>query len=139
MSMRHHEPEAPRIRLDEASPQPKYLQIVEQVKAHVAAGTLAPGAPLPSVRQLASDLSINVNTVIAAYRALEVEGIVLLRHGSRAVIHPHLSRRVDPQASDVSRLRLALQRTRTEALLAGMSLAQLRALAAEVFAETPPP
>ena len=98
-------------------------------------GRLAPGASLPSVRQLASDLGINVNTVIAAYRALESEGIVLLRHGSRAVIHPHLARRAEPQADDVARLRLALERTRTEALLAGMSLAALRALALEVFAD----
>lgn len=137
MSAREDEVEPPRIQLDEASPQPKYQQIVEQVKAHVAAGRLAPGVALPSVRQLASDLGINVNTVIAAYRALESEGIVLLRHGSRAVIHPHLSRRAEPQADEVARLRLALERTRTEALLSGMSLAALRALAQEVFADVP--
>jgi GntR family transcriptional regulator len=128
---------APVILLDEASPQPKYQQIVEQVKAYVAAGRLSPGAALPSVRQLASDLGINVNTVIAAYRALDAEGIVLLRHGSRATIHPHLARRTEPQADEVARLRLALERTRTEALLAGMSLGALRALAQAVFADAP--
>ena len=138
MSEREREGETPVIQLDEGSPQPKYQQIVEQVKAHAAAGRLAPGASLPSVRQLAIDLGINVNTVIAAYRALESEGIVLLRHGSRAVIHPRLARRAEPQADDVARLRLALERARTEALLVGMSLANLRALALEVFADAPP-
>lgn len=139
MSARERKAEAPVIQLDEASPQPKYQQIVEQVKQHVAAGRLAPGAALPSVRQLASDLGINVNTVIASYRALESEGIVLLRHGSRAVIHPRLARRTEPQADEVARLRLALERTRTEALLAGMGLAALRALALEVFADEAAP
>jgi DNA-binding transcriptional regulator YhcF (GntR family) len=136
--VREGEAGAPVIQLDEAGPQPKYQQIVEQVKAHVVAGRLAPGAPLPSVRQLASDLGINVNTVIAAYRALEAEEIVLLRHGSRAVIHPRLARRVEPRADDVARLRLALERARTEALLTGMRPDALRALALEIFADTTP-
>jgi GntR family transcriptional regulator len=129
---------APVIQLDNASPLPKYQQILEQVEAHVAAGRLAPGAPLPSVRQLAGDLGINVNTVVAAYRVLESEGIVLLRHGSRAVIHPRLARPATPTPADVARLRAALERTRTEALLAGLSLETLRVLALEVFADAPP-
>jgi hypothetical protein len=51
------------------------------------------------------------------------------------VIHPRLARRTEPQASEVARLRLALERTRTEALLAGMRPDALRALALEVFAD----
>jgi DNA-binding transcriptional regulator YhcF (GntR family) len=138
MHARDREAEVPVIQLDATSPQPKYQQIIEQVKAYVAAGRLAPGASLPSVRQLASDLGINVNTVIAAYRVLDADGIVLLRHGSRAVIHPGLARRPEPGAGDVARLRLALERVRTEALLAGMSLGALRALALEIFTDATP-
>ncbi len=123
------------IHLDEASPTPKYQQIVEQVRALVATGALPPRTPLPSVRQLAADLGINVNTVLAAYRALESEGIILLRHGARAVIHPRLARAVEPRMNDVERIRTALERTRTDALLLGFSLERLRALAAEVFAD----
>ena len=74
---------------------------------------------------------------VAYYRALESEGIVLLRHGSRAVIHPRLSRPATPAPADLARLRAALERTRTEALLAGLSLGTLRALALEVFADAP--
>ncbi len=123
------------IHLDEASPTPKYQQIVEQMRALVATGALLPRTPLPSVRQLAADLGINVNTVLAAYRALEAEGIILLRHGARAVVHPRLARGVEPRIDDVERVRAALERTRTDALLLGLSLESLRALAAEVFAD----
>ena len=123
------------IHLDETSPTPKYQQIVEQVRELVATGALPPRTPLPSVRQLAADLGINVNTVLAAYRALESEGIILLRHGARAVVHPRLARAVEPRIDDVERVRTALQRIRTDALLLGMSLESLRALSAEVFAD----
>jgi GntR family transcriptional regulator len=124
----------PVIQLDETSAVPKYQQIVTQVRALVAAGALAPGAPLPSVRQLASDLGINVNTVLAAYHALQAEQIVLVRRGARLTIHPRLARPAQPRDGDLMRIRSALERTRTDALLAGIAPEQLRTLASEVFA-----
>ncbi len=127
------EQKTPTITLDLSSSQPIYLQIVEQVRRHVAEGRLPPGAPLPSVRQLGADLGVNVNTVLAAYRALEAEGIVLLRRGARATIHLRLAQRPAAQPDDVARIRAALERTRTDALLAGLTPPMLRALAAEVF------
>jgi GntR family transcriptional regulator len=123
----------PVIQLDETSAVPKYQQIVTQVRTLVAAGALAPGAPLPSVRQLATDLGINVNTVLVAYHALEAEQIVLARRGARLTIHPRLAHAMQPRDGDLMRIRSALERTRTDALLAGISPAQLRALASEVF------
>ena len=123
------------IHLDETSPTPKYQQIVEQVRELVATGALPPRTPLPSVRQLAADLGINVNTVLAAYRALESEGIILLRHGARAVVHPRLARAVEPRTDDIEHIRAALERTRTDALLSGLTLEQLRCLAAKIFAD----
>jgi GntR family transcriptional regulator len=121
------------ITLDDASPDPKYQQIVDQVKAHVVAGALPPGTPLPSVRQLATDLGINVNTVLAAYHALDAEGVVLLRHGARAVIHPRLGQRTEPAPHAVAQVRAALERARADALLLGMTPEALRALAREVL------
>jgi GntR family transcriptional regulator len=121
------------ITLDNASASPKYQQIVDQIKAHVVAGTLPPGTPLPSVRQLATDLGINVNTVLAAYHALDGEGIVLMRHGARAVIHPHLGRRAEPAPQVVAEVRGALERARADALLLGMTAESLRELARQVF------
>jgi GntR family transcriptional regulator len=129
------EQEPPTITLDLTSSQPIYLQIVEQVRRHVAVGRLTPGDPLPSVRQLASDLGVNVNTALAAYRALEVEGIVLLRRGTRATIHPRLAQTPVPQPDDIVRIRAALERTRTDALLAGLTLTKLRVLATQVFGD----
>jgi DNA-binding transcriptional regulator YhcF (GntR family) len=123
------------IRLDEENPLPKYLQIAEQVRAFTAEGKLPPGTQLPSVRQLAGDLGVNVNTVLAAYRALEAEEIVLVRHGSRAVIHPRLKRAARLLPEDIGHLRLMLGRVRTEALLRGMSLLALQDLARDVFKE----
>ena len=128
-----HEPAL--IRLNEASAAPKYMQIAEQVREFVATGKLLPGDQLPSVRQLASDLGVNVNTVLAAYRALEAEEIVLVRHGSRAVVHPRFKRLARPGPEDVAEVRSLLWRARTEALLRGMTLEALGALAHEVFSE----
>ena len=123
------------IQLDEASPTPKYQQIVEQIKALIVSGGLPPGAPLPSVRQLAGDLGINVNTVVVAYRALESEQLVLLRRGSRAIIHPRLARPVAPSPDALARVRAQLDHVRTEALLLGLTPEALGVLAAEVFRE----
>ncbi|HEU5199870.1 MAG TPA: GntR family transcriptional regulator [Ktedonobacterales bacterium] len=129
----NHEPAL--IRLNEESAAPKYMQIAEQVREFVATGQLLPGDQLPSVRQLASDLGVNVNTVLAAYRALEAEEIVLVRHGSRAVVHPRFKRPARPGPGDVAEVRSLLWRVRTEALLRGMTLEALQALARDVFSE----
>jgi GntR family transcriptional regulator len=59
------------------SPEPVYEQIVRQVQDAVASGELAPGAPLPTVRQLAGDLRLNRNTVARAYKQLEDRGVIL--------------------------------------------------------------
>jgi DNA-binding transcriptional regulator YhcF (GntR family) len=123
------------IQLDETSPLPKYMQIVEQIRAFASEGKLAPGFPLPSTRQLATDLGININTVLAAYHALEAEEIILLRHGARGIIHPRLQRPITPQDGDIARIRTLLGRVRTDAVLYGMSLPLLREMAAEVFAD----
>ena len=127
------DPSPPTISLDEASPTPKYQQIVDQVRALVAQGQLLPGAALPSVRQLAGDLGVNMNTVLAAYRALEAEGIVLLRRGTRAVVHPRLTHTPEPGPRDFDRVRAMLERVRTDALLLGLTPDMLGRLANEVF------
>jgi GntR family transcriptional regulator len=63
-----------------------YLQLMEQVKHAVETGALCEGDQLPTIRRLAEDLVMNPNTVVRAYRELEHEGIVELRHGSGAFI-----------------------------------------------------
>ena len=68
--------------LDTKSGVPFYRQVIEQVKFAIARGALGPGDRLPTVRQLAVDLSINPNTVIRAYREMEIEGVLDTQQGS---------------------------------------------------------
>lgn len=68
--------------IDTKSGVPFYRQIIEQVKFAIARGDLQPGDRLPTVRQLAVDLSINLNTVVRAYRELEIEGMLSTQQGS---------------------------------------------------------
>jgi GntR family transcriptional regulator len=65
------------IAINTASPEPVYEQIVRQVHDAVKSGRLEPGTPLPPVRQLAGDLSLNRNTIARAYKILEDQGVIL--------------------------------------------------------------
>src|SRR6187401_1791512 len=65
---------------------PIYLQLMEQVKHAIETGALRPGEQLPGIRPLAEDLVINPNTVAKAYRELEHEGVIELRHGAGAFV-----------------------------------------------------
>ncbi len=70
------------ILVDTKSGVPFYRQIIEQVKFGIARGELKPGDQLPTVRQLAVELAINPNTVVRAYRELEIEGTIETHQGS---------------------------------------------------------
>jgi GntR family transcriptional regulator len=70
-----------RFRLDSHSGVPVYRQIIDQVLAGMAAGALAGGDQLPTVRQVAVDLEINPNTVVRAYRELEIRGVIETQQG----------------------------------------------------------
>jgi GntR family transcriptional regulator len=75
-----------RFRLDTHSGVPVYRQIIDQVMGGLASGALAPGDRLPTMRQLAVDLRINPNTVIRAYREMEIRGVVETQQGSGTFI-----------------------------------------------------
>jgi GntR family transcriptional regulator len=74
--------EKARIQIDMKSGVPFYRQIIEQVKFSISRGDLEPGDQLPTVRQLAVELEINPNTVIRAYRELEIEKMLETQQGS---------------------------------------------------------
>ena len=78
---------------------------------------------------------MHLNTVALAYRELERQGIVRLRQGSRATVLPVDRATLVPDHQALAQLRAQLGRLRTEAILAGLALADLRQMAAEVFAE----
>jgi GntR family transcriptional regulator len=74
-------PDQLEFRLDLACGVPFYRQIIDQVLLAVATGTLPPGRQLPTVRQVAVDLAINPNTVLRAYRELEIRGAISTQQG----------------------------------------------------------
>src|ERR1700736_1123367 len=74
------------FRLDLHSGVPVYRQIIDQVMGGIAAGSLVPGDQLPTVRQVAVDLAINPNTVVRAYRELEIRGALETQQGTGTFI-----------------------------------------------------
>jgi DNA-binding transcriptional regulator YhcF (GntR family) len=74
------------FRLDSSSGVPFYRQIIDQVLLAVADGRMKAGTQLPTVRQLAVDLSVNLNTVAKAYREMEIRGIVQTQQGTGTFI-----------------------------------------------------
>ncbi len=70
------------LSIDPKSGVPIYRQIIDRVRDGIARGLLSPGDQLPTVRQLAADLSINPNTVIRAYREMEISGVLDTQQGS---------------------------------------------------------
>jgi GntR family transcriptional regulator len=83
------------FKLDFASGVPVYRQIMDQVMAGVASGALSAGDQLPTVRQLAVDLEINPNTVVRAYKELEIRGLIDTHHGTGTFIGTNKVKRSD--------------------------------------------
>jgi GntR family transcriptional regulator len=74
------------ITIDEGDRRPLYQQVVDEIKKLIARGELPKGSTLPPVRQVAADLGVNLNTVAFAYRQLQKEGLIRVRHGSGAQV-----------------------------------------------------
>lgn len=69
------------ITLDFRSRTPIYAQIVDQIRWQIESGVLKPGDQLPTIRQMATDLRVNFNTVARAYRILDESGVISTQHG----------------------------------------------------------
>jgi GntR family transcriptional regulator len=83
------------FRLDLESGVPVYRQIIDQVTGGMAAGKLASGHQLPTVRQVAVDLEINPNTVVRAYRELEIRGVLETQQGTGTFVSQQKVKRDD--------------------------------------------
>jgi GntR family transcriptional regulator len=92
-----------------------YQQVADGIKELIARGELPEGTSLPPVRQLANDLGVNLNTIATAYRELQKDGLLTVKHGSGSVVAP---RTVTERTEDelLRPLRTAL----TEMVLAGL-------------------
>ncbi|HEV3152428.1 MAG TPA: GntR family transcriptional regulator [Candidatus Baltobacteraceae bacterium] len=115
------------LTVDPRSGVPIYLQIIEQVKRSVALGVLAPGEQLPTVKQLALDLTVNPNTVAKAYRELERDEIIETSPGRGSFVRANgTAATAHAAASDVTAE--ALIAAVREARSIGLNAAQVRAL-----------
>jgi len=113
--------------IEPGSETPIYEQIVRQVKLAVADGVLVGGQMVPSVRQLASDLAINPNTIARAYHELQNDRVLEPLRGRGMVIRRDaISRCTKARNTWVAS---AIRRALAEALAGGMSPDELR----EVF------
>ncbi|HZS43799.1 MAG TPA: GntR family transcriptional regulator [Blastocatellia bacterium] len=114
------------ITVDTADRRPIYQQVVDEIKALIAKGDLTEGTALPPVRQIAGDLGVNLNTVAAAYRELQREGLINVRHGSGAIVTSRTS--VETSEDDMRKpLRAAL----TQFVLAGLPRGEIMGIVRE--------
>ena len=108
------------ITIDELDRRPIYRQVADEIKALIARGALSEGMALPPVRQVADDLGVNLNTIAAAYRELQKEGLLKVRHGAGAVV----SSRRTGQQSDAD-LRKGLRASLAHLVLAGLPRSEI--------------
>jgi DNA-binding transcriptional regulator YhcF (GntR family) len=103
------------LTIDRALEDPVYQQVADQVRRLVASGALGPGTALPSVRRLAGDLGVNLNTIARAYRLLEGEGFLVIhdRAGvtvaapAKEIEHFARAKLLDEMRATLARLRQA--------------------------------
>lgn len=113
------------LTIDTNDARPIYQQVVDGIKEAIARGELAEGTSLPPVRQLAADLGVNLNTIATAYRELQKDGLIAIRHGSGSVV---TSRTTTERTHDelLRPLRTAL----TELVLAGLPTKRILSMVA---------
>ena len=118
------------VTVDERDVRPLYQQLVDEIKTLIARGELEQGTLLPPVRQVASDLGVNLNTVAFAYRRLQKEGLIRVKHGSGAVV---ISQTLKEKPDN--RLRAQLRTALTQLILAGLKPPEIRTLISEELDE----
>ena len=114
------------LSINEKNSRPIYLQIISQVKEQVSSGSVQPGDELPSVRELANSLGINMHTVRSAYLKLRDQGIINLRLGRKA----RIARRQTADNSTMAGVDISeqLRELIVDALLSGLSPDSVREL-----------
>ncbi|HTY82072.1 MAG TPA: GntR family transcriptional regulator [Dehalococcoidales bacterium] len=114
------------ITIDKSNARPLYLQLILQIKEQIRKGSLRPGEELPSVRELADNLGINMLTVRSAYVKLREQGVINLALGRRATVasikSPDNKRLVEAEISG------RLEEIVTDALLMGLTVQDVQKL-----------
>jgi GntR family transcriptional regulator len=110
------------LRINRSAGTPLYIQLMEQIKHAVETGALREGDQLPAIRRVAEDLVMNPNTVVRAYRELEHEGVLELKHGSGAYIRESAGGR----ARLIRKAQAVVQPAVERLLLLGLTAEELR-------------
>jgi len=114
------------FRLNPSSGVPIYLQLMEQIKHGIETAALQPGDQLPGIRKLAESVVMNPNTVAKAYRELENEGYIEVRHGAGAFISAKLNTRKVHDRMDL--VRPLIEKAVAQAAKIGLSDEEIRRL-----------
>lgn len=114
------------ISINKEDARPLYLQIMIQIKEQIRQGGLKAGDELPSVRELAESLDINMHTIRSAYIKLQEQGIINLRLGRRARIAS--LKKPDNKRSIEAEITARLEELMTDALLLGLSPEEIQKL-----------
>jgi GntR family transcriptional regulator len=119
------------LHIERGSSTPISRQIAEQIAALCAAGSLKAGDQLPSVRQLARELTVNQNTVLRVYERLSADGLLDMRHGEGTFVAGNTSRRrfEKQRRQFLDELGLIVRR----GLMLGMSADEIRAMCDEAI------
>lgn len=118
------------FRLDMTSGLTPYLQLTQQVTHALRLGQLKVGDRLPTVRDVAAQLAINPNTVLKAYRHLEMQGLLTSRPGTGVFVAKELR---GPSPQDQAALRRSLLRWLNQARAAGLDVDGVQALFADTM------
>lgn len=103
------------LSIDTRDPRAIYEQVADGIKELIARRDLKEGDSLPPVRQLAADLGVNLNTIATAYRELQKQGLITVKHGLGAVVASHTAAEKSP-----GELLRPLRSALTELVLAGL-------------------
>jgi GntR family transcriptional regulator len=113
-----------RFQLDPASGVPFYRQVIDQILAGIATGALERGERLPTVRALAVDLAVNLNTVARAYKELEIRGVLSTQQGNGTFV-AHTAVSID-EVERRRRLVQLLDEFLARAAAQGLTLGEIR-------------
>jgi GntR family transcriptional regulator len=114
------------LTIDTRDPRSIYQQVADGIREIIARGELKEGASLPPVRQLAADLGVNLNTIATAYRDLQKDGLIVVKHGSGAVV----ASRTTAGRNEAELLR-PLRTALTQLVLAGLPAQEIMTIVAQ--------
>lgn len=121
------------IQIEPQSDVPIYEQVTRQIMEGIARGEMKPGDTLPSVRNLAADLGVNMHTVNKSYHELEEKGVIVIRAKSGAIIRSAEERALTPE--QLQQIEKNLKPLVVEGMVLGATAEQIEHMIKKVFSD----